>query len=202
LKQVESGQGTRTDILHDAADTKLTRTEAARKAGLSERHINTTRYLLLLQVKASLNHGEWLPWLNAEIESGRLTVAERTVHNYMRIARNSHRDANLTEAPSIRAALELLSDKEPEQQQGELIDVEAERRAREQDSWFQIGNIYQCYPHARAGDAQKTQDCAVLSCYPHARAGDVIPASTAKPSRPSKRTARDGGGWCSNRQRA
>lgn len=51
-------------------------------------------------------------WLNGEIESGRLTVAERTIHKYMRIARNSPREANLLEAPSIRAALELLSDKE------------------------------------------------------------------------------------------
>lgn len=86
--------------------------------------------LMLLQIKASLNHGEWLPWLNGEIESGRLTVAERTVHKYMRIARNSPREANLLEAPSIRAALELLSDKEPEEQQGSLIDIETERQAR------------------------------------------------------------------------
>ena len=26
--------------------------------------------LMLLQIKTSLNHGEWLPWLNGEIESG------------------------------------------------------------------------------------------------------------------------------------
>ena len=31
--------------------------------------------LMLLQVKASLAHGEWLPWLNGEIESGSLTLA-------------------------------------------------------------------------------------------------------------------------------
>jgi hypothetical protein len=51
----------------------------------------------------------------------------------MKIARNSPREANLIEATSIRAALELLSDKEPTEQQGELIpvDVEAERLARE-----------------------------------------------------------------------
>jgi hypothetical protein len=69
--------------------------------------------------------------LNGEIESGRLTVFERTVHKYMRIARNSPRSAYLPEAPSIRAALELLSDKEPEEQQGSLIDIETERQARE-----------------------------------------------------------------------
>lgn len=37
LKQIESGQGARTDKLHDCGDTKLTRTQAAAAAGLSER---------------------------------------------------------------------------------------------------------------------------------------------------------------------
>ncbi len=37
LKQVEAGQGSRTDRLHDATDIKLTRTIAATQAGLSER---------------------------------------------------------------------------------------------------------------------------------------------------------------------
>lgn len=69
--------------------------------------------LMLLQVKASLAHGEWLPWLNGEIESGRLAVKARQARSYMQLASNWHRDANLPEAPSIRAALELLSDKEP-----------------------------------------------------------------------------------------
>ena len=81
--------------------------------------------LMLLQIKAGLNHGEWLPWLNGEIESGRLEVKSRQARSYMRLASNWQRAANLTEAPSIRAALELLSDKEPEEQQGDLIDVEA-----------------------------------------------------------------------------
>jgi hypothetical protein len=37
LKQVDAGQGSRTDILHDATDMKLTRTAAATQAGMSER---------------------------------------------------------------------------------------------------------------------------------------------------------------------
>lgn len=39
LKQVESGQGKTNQytVLHDGADTKQTRTEAAREAGMSER---------------------------------------------------------------------------------------------------------------------------------------------------------------------
>lgn len=87
--------------------------------------------LMLLQVKASLNHGEWLPWLNGEIEAGRLAVGERQARRYMQLASNRTRESNLIETPSIRAALELLSDKDPEAQQGTLIDVEAERQARE-----------------------------------------------------------------------
>lgn len=86
--------------------------------------------LMLLQIKASKQHGEWLPWLNGEIESGRLKVKARQANTYMKIASNPQRDADLVGAPSIRAALELLSDKEPDEQQGTLIDVEAERKAR------------------------------------------------------------------------
>lgn len=87
--------------------------------------------LMLLQVKASLAHGEWLPWLNGEIETGRLQVGMRQVQRYTKLAANTTRESFLLEAPSIRAALELLSDKDPEAQQGTLIDVEAERQARE-----------------------------------------------------------------------
>lgn len=85
---------------------------------------------MLLQIKASLNHGEWLPWLNGEIESGRLEVKSTQARVYMRVASNKQRGVYLEETPSIRAALELLSDKEPEEQQGSLIDAEAERQAR------------------------------------------------------------------------
>lgn len=88
--------------------------------------------LMLLQVKASLNHGEWLPWLNGEIEAGRLEVKRSQANTYMRVASNYQRAGNLEGVTSIRAALELLSDKEPEAEaQGKLIDLEAERQARE-----------------------------------------------------------------------
>ena len=65
---------------------------------------------MLLQIKAGLSHGEWLPWLNGEIESGRLEVKVREAQNYMRLATNTQRVAYLEESTSIRAALELLSD--------------------------------------------------------------------------------------------
>lgn len=88
--------------------------------------------LMLEQKKASLPHGQWLPWLNGEIDSGRLKVKIRQTQKYMQLASNTHRSAYLEESPSIRAALELLSDKEPTEQQGTLIDVDAERKAREE----------------------------------------------------------------------
>lgn len=89
--------------------------------------------LMLLQIKASKQHGEWLPWLSGEIEAGRLEVKRSQANTYMRVASNYQRAGNLPDgATSIRAALELLSDKEPTEQQGELIDVEAERKAREE----------------------------------------------------------------------
>ena len=86
---------------------------------------------MLLQIKSGLSHGEWLPWLNGEIAAGRLEVGERQARRYMQVASNRTRESNLLEATSIRAALELLSDKErAEEQQGSLIDVEAERQLR------------------------------------------------------------------------
>ena len=54
----------------------------------------------------------------------------------MRVASNLHRSVNLLEAPSINAALELLSDKEPEAEaQGTLIDVEADKLKSLAWSW-------------------------------------------------------------------
>lgn len=89
--------------------------------------------LMLLQVKASKEHGEWLPWLNGEIESGRLKVEKRQAQRYMRLGSNTSCMTYL-EPKSINAALELLSDKEPDAEQSPLIpaDVEAERKAREE----------------------------------------------------------------------
>ena len=62
--------------------------------------------------------------------NGRLEVKSTQARVYMRVASNKQRGVYLEETPSIRAALELLSDKEPEEQQGSLIDAEAERQAR------------------------------------------------------------------------
>ena len=88
--------------------------------------------LMLLQVKASLNHGEWLPWLKQQQESGAIGFSHKTATKYMNLAANMNRGSYLSEAPSIRAALELLSDKEPTEQQGELAGVEVERQARQE----------------------------------------------------------------------
>ena len=63
--------------------------------------------------------------------NGRLEVKSTQARVYMRVASNKQRGVYLEETPSIRAALELLSDKEQaEEQQGSLIDVEAERQLR------------------------------------------------------------------------
>ena len=90
--------------------------------------------LMLLQVKASLNHGEWLPWLKQQQESGAIGFSHSHATRYMKLASNIARAQHLTEAPSIRAALELLSDKEPDAEQADPIpvDIEAERRARQE----------------------------------------------------------------------
>src|SRR5262249_10970346 len=68
---------------------------------------------ILLRVKDRLQHGEWLPWVRANLQ-----FSERTAQNYMRIARrweeleaNPQRAADL----SYREGVQLLSKKqEPE----------------------------------------------------------------------------------------
>ena len=61
--------------------------------------------LMLLQIKASLSHGEWLPWLKQRQESGAIKFSEATAQRYMRVAANPSCVRDL-ETRSINAALE------------------------------------------------------------------------------------------------
>jgi predicted metal-dependent hydrolase len=61
---------------------------------------------------ASLAHGQWLPWLKAQQESGAIEFTERTASRYIRVASNRTRVSDSENSPSIRAALELLTDKD------------------------------------------------------------------------------------------
>lgn len=79
---------------------------------------------MLLGVKASLKHGQWLPWLKQQQESGAISFSQQSASTYMRLAANYQRAGNLAESPSIRAALELLSGDNPEQ--GNLLAREAD----------------------------------------------------------------------------
>jgi hypothetical protein len=59
----------------------------------------------LIEAKARLPHGEWLPWLREHAEFG-----ERTARHYMAIARNRKRVADLG---SVRAAVAELAEPKP-----------------------------------------------------------------------------------------
>ena len=66
---------------------------------------------LLLQAKTAVEHGEWLPWLAANV-----AFSERTARGYMRLA--SHWDELLAKTATVadlglRDALGLLADKTP-----------------------------------------------------------------------------------------
>ena len=77
--------------------------------------------LMLLQVKASLAHGQWLPWLKSQQESGAIEFTDRTAQKYLKLAANTNHGSYFIEAPSIRAALELLTeDKTASDQQAGL----------------------------------------------------------------------------------
>jgi hypothetical protein len=63
---------------------------------------------LLIEAKAQVAHGEWLPWL-AENFPARPVTAQR----YMRLAVNASRVTHLDEAESIREALAVLAEPKP-----------------------------------------------------------------------------------------
>jgi hypothetical protein len=65
---------------------------------------------LLIEAKARLPHGEWLPWLGANCPD----IAERTAQTYMRIAREWNRlnPSRGTDLP-LREARRLLADPKP-----------------------------------------------------------------------------------------
>jgi uncharacterized protein (DUF3084 family) len=89
--------------------------------------------LMLLQKKADLAHGQWLPWLKEQREAGVIEFTDRTANRYIKIASNPTRVSDLPDQPSIRAALELLSDK-PQQDDAQSsleLETEKERKARE-----------------------------------------------------------------------
>ncbi|MGE0542427.1 MAG: DUF3102 domain-containing protein [Dehalococcoidia bacterium] len=65
---------------------------------------------LLIEAKAQIDHGAWLPWL-----AEHCGLAERTAQAYMRLARNRHQLKSATVADlGVREALTLLADQRPE----------------------------------------------------------------------------------------
>lgn len=58
----------------------------------------------LIEAKAQLRHGEWLPWVADNFDA-----SEDTAERYMNVARNSARVRNLEE-PSLRRALGAIAD--------------------------------------------------------------------------------------------
>jgi hypothetical protein len=77
---------------------------------------------MLSEVKAQLPHGQFGPWVRAHID-----VGEREARNYMRLAANRQRVADL---PSIRQAVALLAEPKPEV---EVIDADENPEPKEQD---------------------------------------------------------------------
>lgn len=61
----------------------------------------------LLKAKATLRHGQWLPWLAKNCPA----VSDRTANAYMRLASNPQRAADFIAAGSIRQALALLEER-------------------------------------------------------------------------------------------
>jgi hypothetical protein len=82
---------------------------------------------LLLEAKAAVGHGEWLPWLEANFPG-----SERTARNYMRLATNRQHVADL---PTVREAIATLtetSDAEAPRETDIEARIEAKVRAFEE----------------------------------------------------------------------
>jgi hypothetical protein len=76
---------------------------------------------LLIEAKAQLKHGQWLPWLEANFPK-----SEKSAQSYMRLARKS---AEIADLPSVAAALATIAEPrddlppavEPEVARGEVV---------------------------------------------------------------------------------
>ncbi len=68
----------------------------------------------LIEAKALLSHGEWLPWLEERVE-----FSEKTAQNFMRIARNYSNPQTLADLGASKALMLLAL---PEQSREEFID--------------------------------------------------------------------------------
>jgi hypothetical protein len=73
---------------------------------------------LLIEVKGKLKHGQWLPWLEANV-----TLSEREARNYMRLARNRRAVADL---PSIRQAVAYLASPSTKPESPDTADTDSE----------------------------------------------------------------------------
>jgi hypothetical protein len=72
---------------------------------------------LLIEAKAQLKHGQWLPWLGEHC-----AMSDRTARLYMRLARNRaaiERNGSVADL-SLRGAVELLTPVEPDDDVAEL----------------------------------------------------------------------------------
>lgn len=62
----------------------------------------------LLKVKAMLNHGDFMPWIQSHCP----LISDRTARDYMRVASNWQNSANVQQATSIAMALRLCAENE------------------------------------------------------------------------------------------
>jgi hypothetical protein len=96
----------------------------------------------LIEAKSLVKHGEWLPWLRENFPGG-----ERTAQNYMKLAANAPRVADL---PTVREAVALLAaPKQPHPVDVDADDeaIEREARARVVARWGEHPNVN---PHIAA----------------------------------------------------
>lgn len=117
----------------------------------------------LTEAKGLVGHGEWLPWLQQNFPG-----SERTARNYMRLAANRQRVADL---PSIREAVASLTEPTPD----DPVDVREEMRllvAEADDAQAEVARLNAVF--AEAADLDEKRATAELIVTAMQRSADVL----------------------------
>src|SRR5262245_3805324 len=93
-------ESNRLPVLATSINDHLAAADAATRRGLEHA---IAAGLLLMEAKDLVDHGEWLPWLQANCRLG-----ERQARTYMRLARHRHRLESAATADLTIAAAEAL----------------------------------------------------------------------------------------------
>jgi hypothetical protein len=90
---------------------------------------------LLIEAKAQLKHGQWLPWLRDHCQ-----IPERTASHYMRLARHKDEIGNVADL-TVRDAIDVLARSKDKADSEETIPVKPPRPAEDGEHEIPIKDV-------------------------------------------------------------